>query len=87
MFLSLVRAGYRRLSSLPIDNYLRIRFPIFHLLNKQKNVCRKLMEKEIPCLSNDRVSKEPSNLYVLLNLINLLNVFGMILSIQMGTSK
>lgn len=51
-FLSLVRDGCRTL------NYLRIKFPIFHLLNKQKNICRKLMEKEVPCLSKDRVSKE-----------------------------
>lgn len=38
------------------------------------------MEKEKPCLSNDLDSKEVINFYVLLKLINLLNVLKMIFS-------
>lgn len=45
------------------------------------------MEKEIPCLSKDVDSKEITSFYVLLKLINLLNVLKIILSTQMGTSK
>lgn len=45
------------------------------------------MEKEIPCLSYDWVSKESIDFYVLLNLINLLNVFKITLFIQMGIAK
>lgn len=45
------------------------------------------MEKEIPCLSNDMDSKEVISFYVLLKLINLLNVLRMMTSTWMGTSK
>lgn len=76
-----MKARYRTL------NYLRIRFPLFHIYNSGKMFVNS-DEKEMPCLSNDLDSKKVISFYVLLKLINLLNVLKIILSpTQMGTSK